>query len=152
MMYPNIIIMELLLKRKFKGETYTVGDLFIDGVWFCNTIEDKVRILPTVCPDTPKWVACRCREKVYARTAIPAGEYKITLERSPKFKRVLPTLHKVPHFLGILIHAGSSEASSAGCIIVGKNTIKGRVTDSKATLEALLVKLTGQKNIIIRIG
>lgn len=67
--------MKLLLKRKFKGETYTIGDLYIDGVWFCNTLEDTVRILPLLCPDTPQGVSCRCKEKVYARTAIPCGTY-----------------------------------------------------------------------------
>ncbi|GAB6013392.1 DUF5675 family protein, partial [Viscerimonas tarda] len=117
--------MKLLLKRKFKGEIYTIGDLFIDGKFFCNTIEDKVRPLPTSCPNTPKGIACKCKEKVYAQTAIPAGVYKVTMELSPKFGRVLPRLHNVPHFIGILIHSGTTENSSAGCIIVGNNTVKG---------------------------
>jgi hypothetical protein len=115
--------MKLLLKRKFKGETYTIGDLFIDGKFFCNTIEDRVRLLPKICPDTPKGVSCKCREKVYAQTAIPSGEYKVTMEISPKFGRVLPRLHNVPHFIGILIHSGNTEGDSAGCIIVGNNAI-----------------------------
>lgn len=42
--------MKLLLKRKFKGPEYTIGDLFIDGKFFCNTLEDTVRILPLLCP------------------------------------------------------------------------------------------------------
>ncbi|MDR1718089.1 MAG: DUF5675 family protein [Prevotella sp.] len=143
--------MKLLLKRKFKGETYTIGDLYIDGIFFCHTIEDKVRVLLAICPDTPKWQPCKCKEKVYAQTAIPAGTYKITLERSPKFKRVLPLLHNVPHFLGILIHAGNTERNSAGCIIVGKNTTKGKVLQSKETLEALMKRLENEKDISIEI-
>ncbi|MDR2913411.1 MAG: DUF5675 family protein, partial [Tannerella sp.] len=115
--------MKLLLKRKFKGETYTIGDLYIDGEFFCNTIEDKVRELPASCPNTPKGISCSCKEKVYAETAIPAGIYKVTLIMSPKFGRILPRLHNVPHFIGILIHSGTTEKSSAGCIIVGKNTV-----------------------------
>ncbi|NDW10988.1 DUF5675 family protein [Dysgonomonas sp. 520] len=143
--------MKLLLKRKFKGETYTMGDLYVDGVFFCNTIEDKVRDLPAICPDTSKWQSCTCKEKVYAQTTIPAGIYKITLEKSPKFKRILPLLHNVPHFLGILIHAGNTERDSAGCIIVGKNTIKGKVLQSKDTLEALMKMLENEKDISIEI-
>lgn len=143
--------MKLLLKRKFKGDTYTVGDLYIDGVLFCNTIEDKVRILPLLCPDTPQGIGCRCKEKVYARTAIPCGTYKITMQRSPRFKRMLPYLHDVPHFFGILIHSGTTDADSAGCIIVGKNTIKGKVTESRATSDRLNEILSKEKNITIEI-
>ncbi|NDW10961.1 DUF5675 family protein [Dysgonomonas sp. 520] len=143
--------MKLLLKRKFKGENYTIGDLYIDGVFFCNTIEDKVRDLPAICPDTPKWQSCKCEGKVYAQTAIPAGIYKITLEKSPKFNRILPLLHNVPHFLGILIHAGNTERDSAGCIIVGKNTVKGKVLQSKDALEALMKMLENKKDISIEI-
>ena len=72
--------MKLLLKRKFKGPEYTIGDLFIDGKFFCNTLEDTVRILPLLCPDTPQGIKCRCKEKEYGRTAIPAGHYKVTMK------------------------------------------------------------------------
>ena len=143
--------MILTLNRKYKGETYTIGDLLVDGVFFCNTIEDKVRELPIICPNTPKWFSCKCKEKVYAETAIPAGTYKVTLQKSPKFQRVLPYLHDVPHFLGILIHEGNTERNSAGCIIVGRNTVKGKVLQSKDTMAKLMELLKGQKNIQIEI-
>ncbi|GAB6013434.1 DUF5675 family protein [Viscerimonas tarda] len=143
--------MKLLLKRKFKGETYTVGDLYINDKFFCNTIEDKVRSLPASCPDTPKGIACKCKEKVYAQTAIPVGVYKVTMELSPKFGRVLPRLHNVPHFIGILIHSGTTENSSAGCIIVGNNTVKGKVTDSRAASDRLNALFAREKDITIEI-
>lgn len=143
--------MELLLKRKFKGEKYTIGDLYIDGEFFCNTIEDVVRELPEKCPNTPKWQACRCKEKVYAETAIPAGTYKVTLGESPRFKRILPIIHNVPHFLGILIHTGNTEEHSAGCIIIGKNMVKGKVLYSKVTMAALMEKLEKAGDITITI-
>lgn len=143
--------MELLLKRKFKAETYTIGDLYVDGRFFCHTIEDKVRDLPARCPDTSLGRSCRCKEKVYARTAIPAGTYRVTMEYSPKFKRVLPYLHDVPHFLGILIHSGNTEEDSAGCIIVGRNTVKGRVTESRKTSDSLNALLYKQKSVVIKI-
>lgn len=143
--------MRLLLKRKFLGDRYTIGDLFIDGKFFCNTLEDKVRILPLLCPDTPQGIGCKCTEKKYAETAIPYCTYKITMEYSPKFKRVLPYLHDVPHFLGILIHSGTTEVDSAGCLIVGKNTVKGKVLESRATSDALNKILSNEKEITIEI-
>lgn len=143
--------MEILLKRKYKAENYTIGDLYVDGRFFCHTIEDKVRPLPARCPDTPMGRTCKCKEKEYARTAIPAGTYRITMERSPRFKRVLPYLHDVPHFLGILIHSGNTEKDSAGCIIVGKNTVKGRVTESRKTSDTLNALLSKEHTITITI-
>lgn len=133
------------------GPTYTIGDLFIDGVFFCNTIEDVVRQLPAVCPNTPKGWNCTCPQKKYAETAIPTGTYKVTIEYSPRFKRQLPCLHDVPHFIGILIHSGNTAEDSAGCIIVGFNTVKGKVTNSRATSDKLNAILANEKDITIQI-
>lgn len=143
--------MELRLKRIFKGPTYTIGKLYLDGTYFSDTIEDTVRPLPATCPNTPKSLQCKCKEKIYAETAIPAGKYKVSIEYSPRFKRKLPYLHNVPHFIGILIHSGNDQTHSAGCIIVGKNKVKGKVLESRATLDALLKELDGQKTIYIEI-
>lgn len=143
--------MKLTLKRKYSGSAYTIGDLLIDGVFFCNTIEDVVRRLPDVCPNTPKGKNCTCKEKVYAETAIPAGTYKVTIEYSPRFKRQLPCLHDVPHFIGILIHSGNTAEDSVGCIIVGFNTVKGKVTNSRATSDKLNAILAKEKDITIQI-
>ena len=53
--------MKLVLNRKFKSTSYTIGDLFIDGKFFCNTIEDTVRELPVTCPDTTRGRSCTCK-------------------------------------------------------------------------------------------
>ncbi len=143
--------MEITLKRKFYATSYTIGDLYIDGIFFCNTIEDRVRNLPQRCPNTPKGINCTCKEKIYAETAISTGTYKVTMSYSPRFKRVLPLLHGVPHFIGILIHPGTDEKSSAGCIIVGFNKVKGKVTDSRKTSDALNEILSKAKEVIITI-
>jgi hypothetical protein len=143
--------MKLTLTRIFKGPDYTIGQLSIDGAYFCDTLEDAVRSLPPACPDTPRGNSCRCREKVYARTAIPAGTYKVTMEHSPRFKRLLPYLHDVPHFLGILIHAGNTADDSAGCIVVGRNKVKGKVQESQATLRELLARIGYGRDITIEI-
>lgn len=143
--------MKLIVKRIYKSENYTIGDLFIDGFFFCNTIEDKVRELPELCPNTPKGLDCKCVGKVYAETAIPSGIYKLTITYSPKFKRYLPLINDVPHFIGIRIHSGTTEKDSAGCIIVGKNTIKGKVTQSRDTLTRLIQRIKDSKDITIEI-
>jgi hypothetical protein len=126
--------MKLLLKRVALRETYTIGRLYVDNHLFCDTCEDKVRDIE--------------REgKVYGKTAIPYGTYKVTLGvQSPKYsqraaydwcKGYLPRLLNVPHFDGILIHAGNTAEDSAGCILVGENKVKGKVINSMATLKRL---------------
>lgn len=143
--------MKLILKRKYLDDKYAVGDLFIDGKFFCNIIEDTVRELPISCPYTTKGQSCKCKEKVYAKTAIPAGTYNVTMEYSPRFKRKLPLLHNVPHFIGILIHSGNDESASAGCLIVGNNTVKGKVTQSRVTSDKLNAILSKETQITIEI-
>jgi len=111
--------MELVLNRILKTNDYTIGELSVDGKYLCDTIEDAVRPLPESCPNTPKGIACKCKEKVYGKTAVPAGTYKVKLGYSNRFRRILPQVLDVPHFLGILIHTGNSNKDTEGCIIVG---------------------------------
>lgn len=126
--------MRLLLKRVALRDTYTIGKLYIGTHYFCDTCEDRVRDIE--------------REgKVYGKTAIPYGTYKVTLGvQSPKYsqrsnyewcKGYLPRLLNVPHFEGILIHAGNTAEDSAGCILVGENKVVGKVINSMATLKRL---------------
>ena len=115
--------MELVLRRKFKGTKYNIGDLTVNGAFFCNTIEDVVRA-PGV--------------KVYGETAIPFGKYKVVMRYSPKYKKVLPLLLDVPMFEGIRIHSGNTQLDSFGCIIVGENKVKGKVINSRKTMDKLL--------------
>ena len=143
--------MTLTLQRKYKGSTYTIGDLSINGIHFCHTLEDPVRCLLAVCPDTPRGRSCTCREKVPGQTAIPAGNYRLTLEYSPKYRRRMPCLHNVPHFLGILIHSGNTAQDSAGCILVGENTIKGRLVCSRETFDKLYALLEQERDITVEI-
>lgn len=116
--------MKLELKRRFLGESYTIGSLSIDGKKFCDTLEDKVRDL------NKNGVFDGDEKKVYAETAIPYGTYNVVVDYSPKFKRELPRLQNVKHFEGILIHRGNTAEDSAGCILVGENKVKGKVINS----------------------
>lgn len=117
--------MKLTLKRIALRDTYTIGKLYLDGVYFCDTLEDPVRDYNKDGDlDDPG------EQKVWGETAIPYGTYKVKLSYSPKFKRILPRLFDVPHFEGILIHRGNTAKDSHGCILVGKNTQVGMVTSS----------------------
>ena len=118
--------MKLRVERLWKNPAYTVGRLFVDGKFFCNTLEDTVRDLSN-------------EKKVYGKTAIPYGEYKVVYNWSPKFGRNLPRLLNVPAFEGILIHPGNTADDSAGCILVGRNTEVGRLTESRYTSDKLNV-------------
>lgn len=135
--------MELLIKRIARKDTYTIGKLYVDGKYFCDTCEDVVRDL-----NKDGDLNDAGEGKVYAKTAIPYGRYEITMKvKSPKFSQrtaynwcsgYLPRLLNVPHFEGILIHAGNTAEDSAGCLIVGENKIKGQVINSMATLKKLV--------------
>lgn len=143
--------MNLTLNRIFRGPDYTIGKLYIDGHYFCDTLEDPVRTLPASCSNTSEGILCACPEKVYARTAIPAGTYKVTMQFSPRFKRVLPLLHDVPHFLGVLIHSGNDPGDTAGCILVGHNKVKGKVLESRAVSDKLNALLEKENEMTITI-
>ena len=116
---------ELKLCRKEFLQKATIGEMFFNGMKIADTLEDAFRKLPETCPNTPRGIACKCPEKVYGETCIPAGRYKVEYRYSPKFGKEYPALVDVPHFLGILIHAGSNVGHTDGCILVG-DRIPGR--------------------------
>lgn len=125
--------MNIVLKRIAKRDTYTIGQLYIDGQYWCDTLEDRVRDLSK-------------ERKVAGETAIPAGTYDVVVNISPKFKRLLPRLLSVPHFEGVLIHRGNTAADSAGCILVGENKAKGKVLNSTIWEHRITEYLLDAKN------
>jgi hypothetical protein len=132
--------MRLKLERIFKGDNYTIGKLYIDGVYFCDTLEDKVRELNDI------------SDKVYGKTAIPEGLFDVILSYSPSFRRVLPELLNVPYFKYIRIHSGNKAEDSNGCILVGENKVKGKVINSRITENKLMDILEdNQTNLKIEI-
>lgn len=114
--------MELTVIRKYFKE-YTIGKMYTDGNYFCNTLEDKVRELNDINHDGD--FDDPGEGKVYGETAIPCGRYHVIVTNSPKLKRRLPLLVGVPGFTGIRIHKGTDQRHTEGCILVGENKIVG---------------------------
>ena len=135
--------MELRLKRIAKKNGYTIGRLYIDGEYFCDTLEDADRGL-----DSNMSLDVLKKKKLAHITAIPTGRYQITMNViSPKLSRSnfykqygggrVPRLLNVPAYEGILIHCGNTAKDTDGCILVGRNTKVGMVLDSKITYSNL---------------
>ena len=121
--------MELKVERIYLGDQYTIGHLYINGVYFCDTLEDKVRVLNNE------------KDKIKKETAIPAGRYRVILSYSNHFQCIMPELLDVPFFVGIRIHIGNDKEDTEGCILVGFNKAKGKVLQSKATYKKLFAIL-----------
>lgn len=112
--------MKIKVDRIYKGESYTIGKMYLNGEYFCDTLEDAIRPV-----------------KIPNETAIPAGTYKVEVTYSPRFKRNLPLLVDVPNYTGIRIHEGSNKDHTSGCILVGFNTSKGILSDSRKISDQL---------------
>lgn len=136
--------LELYMYRFAFNKNYTIGDIWLGekGRKVCDTIEDKVRDI------NHNGKFDNGEYKVYLETAIPCGRYRITMNiQSPSFRQkayyhkfcngYMPRLLNVPCFDGILIHKGMTQRDSAGCIIVGDNTIVGKVTNTQERFEEL---------------
>lgn len=116
--------MKLELKRKIFTDDSTIGELSIDGVFVCYTLEDKVR-----------------DKKIYGITAINYGEYEVIISYSNRFKQFMPLLLKVPNFEGIRIHSGNKSADTEGCILVGSSKSLNFVGNSRVTYRSLFAKM-----------
>lgn len=149
-------MLKLLLKRIPNLPNYTIGKLYIDGDYFCDTLEDVDRGLDQNMTEDEI-----SSKKVYGKTAIPKGTYHINMNTvSPKFCKkvwaipwggIVPRLQNVPGFEGVLIHPGNTDKDTSGCILVGRNTVKGQVTSSQDTYHKLMNILTKHKDIQITI-
>lgn len=135
--------MELTLKRIAKRDTYTIGKLYVDGKYVCDTLEPKDRGLNYRMP-----LAEIKRKKVYGQTAIPTGRYEVLMNIcSPKYSQkqkwkeynggFMPRLKNVPAYSGVLFHPGNTEKDTDGCPLVGENKLVGKVINSEATFKRL---------------
>lgn len=135
--------MKLLLKRTYNCNDYCIGHLYVDGQYICDTIEDVDRML-----DDSMSISKIQSIKIKSQTAIPTGTYNVLMNIvSPKFalkqyymdicRGKVPRLDNVKGYAGILMHCGINQNSSAGCLIVGYNKVKGKVVYSKQAFEKL---------------
>lgn len=140
--------MKLTLNRIALRQTYTIGKLYIDGKYFCDTLEDTVR-------DTNKSGKFDNGEKkIKGKTAIPYGTYEIKWTYSPRFKKYTPQLMNVPSFEGIRIHSGNSSTDTEGCLLLGENKKVGMVLNSRATINKfypLIKKACSKEKVTIEI-
>lgn len=145
--------MRLELTRIYKGRDYTIGRLYVDGVYLCDTLEDTDRGLSSAMTSAEIKAI-----KVFGKTAIPRGMYFVDMQTvSPRFRlrkwakahggRV-PRLHGVRGFDGVLIHPGNTAADTDGCILVGYNKAKGKVLDSVTAYERLFALLDAAPELI----
>ena len=128
--------MKIEVKRLHRTSNSTIGELTIDGKFECYTLEDTER----------EFV------KIKGETAIPKGTYKVIINQSNRFKRLLPLLINVPNFEGVRIHAGNSNHDTEGCILVGQNRSVDYITKSRKAFDSLFKKMQGTKDITITIS
>lgn len=125
--------MEILVERKYKKKDYTIGKMYINGEYFCDTLEDTDRCL------TMTMSLAEIKEvKEYGRTAIPTGRYQVAYTYSPRFKKHLPLLLQVPAFEGVRIHSGNTHNDTEGCILLGENKAVGKVLNSRKTMNEFI--------------
>jgi hypothetical protein len=127
--------MRIEVKRLHRTDNSTIGELTIDGKFECYTLEDKERDV-----------------KIKGETAIPKGTYKVIINKSNRFKKLLPLLIGVPNFEGVRIHPGNSNHDTEGCILVGMNRSVDYITKSRKAFDSLFKKMQGAKNITITIS
>ena len=135
--------MKLLLKRIYTCKDYTIGRLYADNIYICDTIEDTDRGLDCNMP-----LSKLQQLKVANVTAIPSGTYTILMNVvSPKYSKSnyymnvcngkVPRLDNVPGWSGVLLHVGNDQDDTSGCILVGYNKVRGKVLNSKTAFEKL---------------
>jgi hypothetical protein len=119
--------MKLQVKRNQCRTICTLGQLFIDGVFECYTLEDQVRPME--------------EHKVFGLTAIPYGLYDVDVTYSPHFERELPLLKNVPGFEGVRIHPGNTASDTEGCLLLGSEIVGDTITHSRVAFESAYAKI-----------
>ena len=125
--------MELKLERKYRSNNYCIDKLYINGKYFSDALEDPDRGLT----DTMSLEEIQ-KVKIKGNTCIPYGTYNVTITYSPRFKKNLPLINNVKGFDGIRIHSGNTPQDTEGCLLLGLNKVKGRVVDSKVTVNKFI--------------
>ena len=118
--------MNLFLWRDTFTEHSSIGQLFVDGPFFCYTLEDRDRA---------------GEPKVYGETCIPEGTYRVVIDESARFGRPMPHILDVPGFEGIRIHSGNTDKDTLGCVLLGTTKDVDRVGGSHVAFDLFYPKL-----------
>lgn len=105
--------MQTKIVRVAEGKQSTLSHLYIDGIFQCYLLEDKIRTV-----------------KIPKQTAIPEGNYSLRLNTwggmNVKYRQKFPKLHKgmieingLPNFSFVYIHIGNTYKQTAGCPLCG---------------------------------
>lgn len=142
--------MKILIDRNYKYPKYTVGEVYVNGTFYCYSLEDTDRGLHVDMP-----MRYFKERKVYGETAIPCGVYEIIIDWSPKFKKYMPhvmwrnadgKLVEVPGFSGIRLHSGANSSNTLGCIMFGRWEGGDRLIASPAITSNLVGKIEKARN------
>lgn len=127
--------MKIEIKRHWFTTKSTVGELLIDGVFFCYTLEDVARAIGV---------------KIYGKTAIPAGAYKMDITDSTRFEKPLPLLYNKPDlsvtdgvvvWKGTRMHSGNTEEDTDGCVLIAATKTVDFIGTSVKTMDKFMMKM-----------
>lgn len=116
--------MDLTLKRTKLTNESTIGELLVNDTFECYTLEDVVREI-----------------KIPGKTAIPAGRYKVVVDFSNRYQKMMPHILNVPGFEGVRIHAGNWAKDTEGCILLGTTKGENYIGQSKDAFDKFFKKL-----------
>lgn len=139
-------ILNITLIRDEKYSTCTMGKLYLNDSYFCDTLEDIDRGLY----DTMSLEEIKSK-KVYGETAIPYGKYKVVIDYSNKYKKMMPHILNVKGFEGIRMHNGSFNADTYGCPLLGRKVKENFINQSRDTFKLFMDKLQGYDEIWLEI-
>lgn len=130
--------MTIKIVRDTFSQTSSIGKLYINDIYFCETLEDFDRALTNILS-----LEDIKRIKLFGKTAIPYGKYEMIVSYSSKFKKYLPLLLNVPGFSGIRVHAGNTAVDTDGCILLGETREADKILNSRKVMTKFI-------NIILR--
>ena len=132
--------------RKIFTDKSTIGEMFVNNVFLCYTLEDKDRGLKQT--DSLVWIKTH---KIFGQTAIPYGTYECDFTVSTRFKRVLPEVKNVKGWEGVRIHAGNTDADTLGCILLGKSKGRDAIFESRSAMQEFFLKVAPSKKFTLEI-
>ena len=116
----------LLIIRDTFTDVSTIGNLYLNGEWLCDTLENPYL-------DNQRSISC-----------IPEGQYKVrlrTAKESASRDYVHLLVQDVPNRDYILFHIGNKSSDTSGCILVGIGTEQDFVKNSRLAMELLMKEI-----------